>query len=315
MTGGEPRGLIFDIQGFSVHDGPGSRTTVFLSGCPLRCLWCANPEGQELRQRLLFAPQKCRHREIGCTRCAAACPHGALRLEGGAVCRREAVCRACDTFDCAKSCYHEALRLSGKWYTVEELMAVLRRDRQYWENGGGVTFSGGDPLTQRDFLLAALERCRAEGIHTAMETSGWAPQADFLKALALTDFAFVDVKHMDSARHRKKTAVGNEQILENLSAVSKSGWKGRLVLRMPVIGGYNDSMENAEATAGFMEKAGLAEINLLPFHRMGRSKWEQLGMEYPYADGAPTDQETLRRLQAFYLDRRLACYIGGEVLY
>lgn len=314
MGASGPRGLIFDIQGFSVHDGPGSRTTVFLSGCPLRCLWCANPEGQEPRQRLLFAPQKCRNGETGCVRCAAACPHGALTAVGGQVRRREAVCAECRTFDCARACYAEALRLSGKWYAVEELMAVLRRDRQYWENGG-VTFSGGDPLAQEDFLLAVLDQCRREGIHTALETSGHAPMETFLAAMARVDFAFVDVKHMDTDRHRERTGVGNERILENIAALAKSSWPGRLVLRMPVIEDYNDTIANAEKVSRFMKDSGLVELNLLPFHRMGRSKWEQLGMTYPYGEARPTPAEKLRELQRFYLDRRIACYIGDGILY
>ena len=310
----EPRGLIFDIQGFSVHDGPGSRTTVFLSGCPLNCQWCANPEGMELRRRLLFSSQKCRNEKDGCRRCQSACPRGAIRVEDGKMKRREEVCAGCEDYLCAAACYQEALRLSGRWYTVEELMAVLHRDRQFWENGG-VTFSGGDPLLQKEFLLRALKRCREESIHTAIETSGYAMRQDFLEIMSYIDLAFVDVKHMDSSRHMEKTGRENGVILENIAALSASAWPGRLILRIPVIEGYNDSDDNMKKVICFMKTNRLFEVNLLPFHRMGKTKWTQLNRVYPYGEQAPTGREKLEELQRLFLFCGIACYIGDEIIY
>lgn len=311
---GKSRGLIFDIQGFSVHDGPGSRTTVFLSGCPLRCEWCANPEGREGRPLLLFSAQKCRHAKTGCGRCADACPDGALALRGDQLERKDEVCRACRTFACAKACYHEALRLSGRWYDLGELMRILRRDRQFWENGG-VTFSGGEPLAQADFLRGTLEACAEESIHTAIETTAYAACSTFLRCVSLADFAFIDVKHMDDARHMEKTGVSNAIILNNITDLKKSGWPGRLMLRMPVVRGYNDTAGNIDAMIRFMRENALYEINILPFHRMGESKWTQLGLSYAYHDEPATDGETLERIQALFLENDIACYIGGDVIY
>jgi len=307
-------GLIFDIQGFSVHDGPGSRTTVFLSGCPLRCRWCANPEGRELRRQLLFSAQKCLCEKSGCQRCATACPRGAITVSEGMPKRDASMCKGCGSFECARACYHEALRLSGRWYQAEELMQVLRRDRQFW-SAGGVTFSGGDPLFQKDFLLDVLKRCRKEAIHTAIETAGYAETADFLEVMSYIDLAFVDIKHMDSGLHKRETGVGNERILQNISRLSTSPWNGRLILRIPVIEGYNDGAEHIREVIRFMKMNGLFEINILPFHRMGTTKWTQLGLEYPYGRQPPGSEQKLKEIQQLFLFCDIACYIGSEVVY
>lgn len=309
----EPKGLVFDIQGYSVHDGPGCRTLVFLSGCPLRCQWCANPEGMELRPALLFRATKCRRKAYDCTRCAQACPKGAIApAEPDALLTidREA-CRTCDSYDCAKACAHEALATAGKWLTVSELMRVINRDRQYWGDIGGVTFTGGEPLLQREFILAMLKRCREAYVQTAVETSACVETEHFLETMRHVDWAFVDLKHMDPRRHQEKTGITNSLILNNVRTLSKSGWPGRLILRIPVIEGFNDTEENLAATASFMERVGFFEVNVLPFHRMGDSKWTQLGKEYPYRDQAPTADEKMWQIQQFFLERGLACYVGS----
>lgn len=310
----DKKGLVFDIQGFSVHDGPGSRTTVFLSGCPLRCRWCANPEGWELSARLLFSDRKCVCEKSGCRRCEAACPRGGIHIQDGRPRRDPSVCGTCTGFECAKACYHEALRLSGEWYSVEELMEVLRRDRQFWTSGG-VTFSGGDPMVQKEFLLEVLKRCKKEAIHTAVETSAHGAAEDFLELLSYINLAFIDVKHMDSKSHKRGTGLGNELILNNISRLCASGWNGRLILRIPVIPGYNDDAENMREVIHFMKMNGLFEINLLPFHRMGATKWTQLGLKYPYSHQPAGETEKLKELQSLFLFCDIACYIGGEIIY
>ena len=170
-------------------------------------------------------------------------------------------------------------------------------------------------MVQKEFLYEVLLKCKEEGMNTSIETTASVDTETFLKIMELIDFAFIDVKHMDSQKHREKTGIGNERILSNIEALVRNSWKGRLVLRMPVIEGYNDTLENAEATIAFMKRLGLFEINLLPFLRLGTSKWEQLGMEYPYAEYSPTEDEVMERLQDFYLDHRIACYVGDDVLY
>jgi pyruvate formate lyase activating enzyme len=311
---GDPAtGLLFDIQGYSVHDGPGCRTLVFLSGCPLRCSWCANPEGQQLRPRLMFREKRCVHRHY---RCASACAQDAVQFDDGGSPYPQferSICKQCETRNCVAACLHEALTISGRPYTVAELMAVLTRDQGFWGAGGGVTFSGGEPLSQPAFLLAALKRCRASYIHTAVETSAQADTDRLLGILPWTDWLLVDIKHMDAAAHRAETGAGNERILQNLEALASAGWGGRLIVRVPIIPGYNDSAENLGATAEFVRELGLKEVNLLPFHRLGASKYQQLGLDYGrYGRLASPRGETLRSHQHIFLAAGLACYLGAE---
>lgn len=311
------KALIFDIQGFSVHDGPGSRTLVFMAGCPLRCEWCSNPEGLDLRRKLMFVEKRCKRGKWECVRCMEACPKGAIAPDPCSctcLALNRALCETCDTFECASACYVEALKVSGEWMTLGELQETIERDRRYW-SGGGVTFSGGECFMQPDFLRKAARWCRERRIHTAVETTAYVDEAIFLDVMQYIDFAFIDVKCMDSAVHREKTGVGNERILGNIGALVKSGWEGRLILRMPVIRGVNDSDENVFALADFMDSLGLFEVNILPFHRLGDSKYNQLGRGYAYAEEEPTPPEKLDHIQDLFLDRGIACYVAEEVLY
>ena len=313
----EKKSLIFDIQGFSVHDGPGDRTLIFLSGCPLRCEWCANPEGKKLKQNLLFTSGRCKAVQNQCKSCVAACPRGAVTMdpESGLPKIQRAHCVDCKEYPCTNACNYEALRVSGTYYTLQELMDVLKRDKDFWGTDGGVTFSGGDPFVQWEFLLDALKECKKNNMHTAIETSAYTDENIFLKVLEYIDFAFVDIKNMDSQAHKAKTGVGNEVTLRNLRALKKSGWNGRLVLRTPIIPGFNDSVENAEKTADFMNENGFFEINLLPFHRLGTSKWEQLGTVYKYKHQEALSKKDLEYLQDVYFDKGIACYLDTDIVY
>lgn len=310
----DKKGLVFDIQGFSVHDGPGSRTTVFLSGCPLQCRWCANPEGWKVRQRLMYSRQKCRADQEGCRRCIEACSRNAIGKADEGIVIDRTLCESCGDFFCTQSCFKEALRLSGNWYLPEQLMEILARDRNYWV-GGGVTFSGGEPLMQKAFILDVLKRCKEASIHTAVETTAFVEPSFFLEAMSYVDFAFIDIKHMDETMHRAQTGVSNQLILSNIKALAQSEWQGRFILRIPVIKGYNDSKDNIQKAIDFMEETKLQEINLLPFHRMGDSKWSQLGEHYDYRDAeAPSDEE-LQEMQKLFSQRGLSCYIAEDVNY
>lgn len=311
----EKKGLVFDIQPYSVHDGPGGRTLVFLSGCPLSCDWCANPEGRKFRKRIMYRSKKCVNQSKGCVRCIEACPYNAITLsndEESPLIFDRSLCDKCETFECEKACLNEAINLSGKWMTSAELLKVFNRDRQYWAGKGGVTFSGGEAFMQKDFLKATLKMCKDAYIHTAIETTALVSTDVFLETFKYIDFAFIDVKNMNTEKHKEGTGVSNELILKNIEALAASDWKGRVVLRMPVIRDYNDSDENVLATADFMNKIGLCEINILPFHRLGDSKWTQLGMKYKYSKEEPTSPEKLDHIQDLFLDKRIACYIGSE---
>ncbi|NLI77490.1 MAG: glycyl-radical enzyme activating protein [Candidatus Riflebacteria bacterium] len=411
MTASETSGWIFDVQGFSLHDGPGTRTTVFLLGCPLRCRWCSNPEGLFARPRLLFKPARCARPVTGCTACLDVCPSGKIRadagsgavrvdrpalpgalasplpehpsaaapaavarpLEPGSLTDREtdpgtggtqpggapqagtgrwpvapagteardgsafeagpeagtggatpetvgtgvstAVgfrpfggeggmtdgCTGCAA-PCVDACPHEALTLGGRSVRASDLQRILNRDRRFWGNGGGVTFSGGEPLGQPAFLLEMLRWCRGHGIHAALETSAFARPEVFREALGLVEFAFLDLKVMDPARHRDWTGVDNQVILENVRSAAARNSRPRLVVRVPLIAGVNDDPGNLETLARFMAEAGLDEVNLLPFHAMGTTKWQhcgldscQTGLRAPDQAGMDAAAELLRR--------------------
>jgi len=310
-------GLLFDIQSFSVHDGPGCRTSVFLMGCPLRCEWCANPEGFERRERVMFRTSKCVAREQSCARCITACPHqsiitGAKGQKQWPIQLDWSVCVNCSELTCAEACLKEALVKCGKRVSVPGLMRTLNRDRKFWGAGGGVTFSGGEPLLQGEFLLEALQACQEAYIHTAIETTAFADPELFLTVMKHVDFAFLDNKHMDSEQHKAKTGVGNELIHCNIRALAASNWSGRAVLRVPVIPGFNDTAENVMAVIGFMKEIGLAEINLLPFHPLGESKWKQCGMVYPYEQQKACGDEVLTRMANLFRKCGINCYLGSE---
>lgn len=194
-------------------------------------------------------------------------------------------------------------------------MAVLARDRDFWGAGGGVTFSGGEPFCQTPFLREVLHRCRAAYMHTAIETTANAATETFLDLMKDVDFAFIDFKHSDNAAHLAGTGVGNAQIKRNIAALIAAAWSGRLVLRLPLIPGFNDTPENLCGTADFMEENGLFEINVLPFHRLGDSKWRQLGLDYPYREQNETSEAALMKVQEYFLARKIACYIASETLF
>ncbi|HEY69493.1 MAG TPA: glycyl-radical enzyme activating protein [Anaerolineae bacterium] len=272
------RGLVFDIQKFSLHDGPGIRTTVFIKGCPLVCKWCSNPESQSLKQQIMTHDIRC----IGCGKCAEACGTGAIAFtEAG----REIDWEKCnECLECAKVCPARGIETVGKFMTVDEVVAKVEQDRIFYENsGGGMTVSGGEPLVQWEFVSRVLERCREKGIHTALDTCGMAPWRDLERVIEHTDLVLFDVKHMDSAIHKEGTGVGNETILENARKVAErtTTW-----VRIPLIPGFNDSESNLTRVAQFAGEIGAEKISLLPYHNYGSSKYPKLGRTYPM-EGTP----------------------------
>jgi len=306
---GENTGLIFDIQSFSVHDGPGCRTSVFFSGCPLRCQWCANPESWEKKKHVMVAQTKCKW-DQGCRACISACPSGSIAFDDqGMIQIDRDICTTCTSFDCVAICPNNALKQCVREYSLDELETILKRDQSNWGPLGGVTFTGGDPLLSAPFLKQVLRRCRSSRIHTAIETSACVPEEIFLDVMSDIDFAFIDIKHMDRQRHHEGTGVFNDRILSNIRALKRSGWEGRLVLRQATIGGFNDSDENALALIAFMKENNLVEINLLKFHRLGASKWQQLGLPFAFHDTGDVHRERLLELQQLYLDHNIACYV------
>ncbi|WFD09328.1 4-hydroxyphenylacetate decarboxylase activase [Tepidibacter hydrothermalis] len=307
------KGMLFDIQSFSVHDGPGCRTTVFMSGCPLKCEWCANPESWKKEQHIMFSEGTCKY-EKGCNICRNKCLYGGLSFdENNKPQLNWEICKNCKTFECSKACYYNALKVCGREYEIQELIKILTRDNHSWSSNGGVTFSGGEPFYQSEFLINTLIECKKNYFHTAIETTAYIDNKTFLEAMKYIDFAFIDLKHMDREKHKQKTGVYNDLILENIESIASSG--KRIVLRMPVIRDFNDTYQNIVDTISFMKKNDLVEINILPFHRLGESKWKQLGNEYKYKYEESTPVKKLEEIQDLFLENNIACYIGHDTAF
>jgi pyruvate formate lyase activating enzyme len=266
-------GIVFDIKHFAVHDGPGIRTTVFLKGCPLRCLWCHSPESQSPRPEVAYYPNLC----ISCGACVEACPNGAQTLGTPKILRE--LCTGVGR--CAEECYAGATIMYGEEATVEDVLEEVDKDRLLYEtSGGGVTLSGGEPTMQPGFAATLLGALKEHGYHTALDTSGHTERSVFENVLANADLVLYDLKHMDSFIHEEITGVPNRLILANLESVAASG--KTLVVRVPVIPGYNDSPGNFKAMAGFLGGLkGVESVELLPYHNLGAPKYLALGREYP----------------------------------
>jgi len=297
-------GQVFDIQRFGVHDGPGIRTIVFFKACPLHCAWCSNPESQRPEPELLYTVSRC----LCCGQCVAACPRQALRLDESCVVVDETACVPCDV--CAAVCPARAMRIAGRLMSVDKVLAEVERDRVFYQHSaGGMTLSGGEPLSQPDFAVALLRGARERGIHTAVETSGWAEPPDASRVLTETDLILYDVKHMDSARHQAATGVPNERILRNAELASRLDVE--MAVRTPVIPGFNDNSSDILAIGRFALRLGIADMHLLPYHRYGVSKYGSLRRKYGFGDAPVLAQEHLQALAPVLESLGLCVRIGG----
>jgi pyruvate formate lyase activating enzyme len=281
-------GLVSSIERYALEDGPGIRTLVFLKGCPLRCEWCANPESQLYQPEVLYYSNKC----ASCGRCIELCPQQAISLDEtfGLLTDRD-TCIICGL--CAENCYYAARTISGETMTVAEVMDVVERDRLFYEkSGGGVTLSGGEPLVQASFVAELTHRCQEQGIHSAIESSLCANWETVKKTLEYVNLVFVDIKHIDSSRHKQRTGVGNERILENIKMLD--GLRKPFIIRVPFIPGFNDDTETQKKIfAWALPLKHLLWLEVLPYHRLALGKYRGLGRDYKLKDVKPVKKREL----------------------
>jgi pyruvate formate lyase activating enzyme len=301
------QGIVFDIQTYSLHDGPGIRTLVFLKGCPLTCVWCQNPESQDLQPEVMLYTERC----TGCGHCVPVCPRQAIEIIGGKSHTRKNLCNGCG--NCATFCPNEARIMAGRTMSAEEVFQEVRKDEVFYKNsGGGVTLSGGEPLAQAEFSTSILRLCKQAGLHTAIETTGMAQWKTLRHVLEYTDLVLYDLKQMDTLVHRKSTGVSNDLILENVKRIRKE-LAIPVVARIPVVPGYNAAPENIEATANFIatELGRDTLVNILAYHRLGETKYDRLEKASRGISIIPPTSEQMTSLKKIMEAFGLTVSIGG----
>jgi pyruvate formate lyase activating enzyme len=299
------KGLVFDIKRYSIHDGPGIRTTIFFKGCPLSCWWCHNPEGQAPTVEVIFRQNRC----IRCGACLVACEQGAISWDGAEPLTDREKCARCGA--CVAACYAEARQCVGRALTVTQVMAEAQRDTAFYdESGGGVTLSGGEPLWQPDFALPLLQACKRQEMHTAVDTCGFAPWEAIDRLREYTDLFMYDLKLLDDVRHRQFTGVSNSLILQNLQVLSQRGH--HIVLRVPVIPGINDDDESIRQIGAFAAALPhLDGVDLLPYHHIGVDKYVRLDRTYRLPETRPPSDERMAEMAHLLRQFGLSVRVGG----
>jgi pyruvate formate lyase activating enzyme len=299
------KGLIFNIQRFSVNDGPGIRTTVFLKGCPLHCRWCHNPESISPTKEIMLREDRC----LRCGDCVAFCKHLAIRKEDGRFVTDRKSCERCG--ECVEQCYADAREVVGKEVTVSEIMPELLKDAVFYdESGGGVSLSGGEPLLQHEFALALLQVCKANGLHTVVDTTGFTSPAILERISQFVDLFLYDLKTLNDGKHIEFTGVSNQIILENLERLVR--WEKDVIVRIPIIPAVNDDVESIRSIGAYLGSLGrIREIQLLPYHKSGVDKYQRLGAEYLMRDTSAMTTEQLEHLALELRNRVSAVSDGG----
>lgn len=295
---------LFNIQKFSVHDGPGIRTTFFFKGCPLRCAWCHNPESLAVKPELLHNKEKC----TGCSECADNCKDGSITMKDGKISINNKLFDGNE--DILDECLQNALAIAGTTYTLEQAMKEALKDQVFYEeSGGGVTLSGGECLMQIDFVEAFLKRLKEKKIHTTVDTCGHVPQEHFERILPYVDLFLYDVKHTDIEGHKEFTNVNNELIINNLRYLSNQG--ANIFLRLPIIVGVNATNEHIHQIVDLLDTVKVNQINLLPYHSIGQGKYDRLNIAYDKEAFAAPSDEQLNKFKSIFTSKKLSVMIGG----
>jgi pyruvate formate lyase activating enzyme len=298
--------LIFDIRRYSINDGPGIRITIFMKGCPLRCAWCHNPESQSPKVQKLYTASKC----IGAQDCIEVCPENALTLTPSGIVTDGEKCTLCGL--CADACPSKAIEMSGKSYSAEELLKIIERERVHIDqSGGGVTFSGGEPLMHPEFLIKMLDACGEKGLHRAVDTCGFVPAKTLLEVAKRTDLFLLDLKLMEPAQHKKWTGVDNRLILKNLKLLAETG--ANINIRIPFIKNVNTNENEVRKMAEFVSALPGKKpvINLLPYHNIATGKYKKLEMDYNAGEmDEPSEEEQNQAIEIFQ-QFGIAVEIGG----
>ncbi|MHC1696204.1 MAG: glycyl-radical enzyme activating protein [Eubacteriales bacterium] len=304
MNSTPPYGMVSNIQHFSTGDGEGIRTTVFLKGCNLRCRWCHNPETISGKGQLLYYAHLC----SSCGRCAAVCPTGAHGMDEGRHSFKRELCSACG--DCVKHCAFSALSLCGERMSADTVIDSIAQDELFYSlSGGGVTISGGEPLLQADFCATLASRCQERGISVSVDTAGCVPYESFIKVIPFTNTFLFDIKGVTAESYRDYTGGDFALALSNLKRLIAQGCG--VVARIPVIPGYSDGEDYFAALAGMLSECGVKRADILPFHRMGASKYAGLGLEWEYGDKPSPSKDKMKRLQDILINSGIDCRIDG----
>ncbi len=294
-------GIVFNIQKFSLHDGPGIRTVVFLKGCPLACKWCANPESQHKGIQVLVDHSKC----IQCMKCINICKNNAISIVDNKIHINHTLCTNC--MACVHACKEKALQMEGKLQDVEDVIEVIMQDKDFYEESqGGVTISGGEVLNQADFAIEIINDCKKNNISVAIETTGYADFNTFKQVIEDVDLLLFDMKHHDTNKHYEGTRVYNETIIKNLKYATSIG--KQIIARIPVIPNYNNSLDDAYKFSILLKEIGIKKVNILPFHQFGLKKYEMMNIPYEMKDVKQLHPEDLIEFQQVMLDQQLDCY-------
>jgi pyruvate formate lyase activating enzyme len=299
-------GLIFDIKRYAINDGPGIRLVIFFKGCNLNCKWCHNPESISRNAEKMYSPAKC----ILCSTCVEVCSENALNLGIDGITMDTVLCNLCGK--CADACPSKAIEMSGKAMSVSEIMDIIEKEKIFFDqSGGGVTFSGGEPLVHPEILIELLDECSKRGIHRTVDTAGHVSTETLLEIAKRTDLFLYDLKMMDSGLHKQWTGAGNEKILHNLKVLAET--EANIIIRIPMISGINDTVENIRMTAGFLSTlaGGKKEINLLPYHKIARTKYMKLGRQDAFELFSGPDDETMKKVIEIFSEYGIKASTGG----